>query len=227
METQRLTLHELAQKSGIELRTIRNYVSHGIIPGPDTLGRAARYPPEALARLKLFTLLRDAHRGLGLDAIRRLIDGLTPATIDDVAEGRQSLTEVIPPSLVEKTPSTGGAVAYLQSLGQAPHGRAAGGGAPHGAHGHAHHPPHSGHTKAGAGGLADIDLPRLAHAAQALADLVGFTSARSSRGTTWYRIPLTRDIELSVRGDVAPEQIAHIHRIADSLRLLLTKGSKS
>lgn len=226
METQHLTIQELAEKSGIEPRTIRSYVSQGIIPGPDTRGRAARYPHESLARLKLFTLLRDAHRDLSVDAIRRLIDGLAPAAIDELAEGRRAMADVIPSWLVEKA-SAKGAVAYLQSLGQSAHGRAAVGGAPHGGHGHAHHPPHSGHTKADAGGLADIDLPRLARAAQALADLVGVTSTRSSKGATWYRIPLTRDIEFSVRGDVAPEQLAHIHRIADSLRLLLTKGSKS
>jgi hypothetical protein len=37
----------------------------------------------------------------------------------------------------------------------------------------------------------------------------------------------TKDIELSVRGEFAPEQLAQLHRIADALKLLLTKGPKS
>jgi transcriptional regulator with XRE-family HTH domain len=227
MDSQDLTLQELADRCGIEPRTIRSYVQQGIIPGPEARGRAARYPPESLARLKLFALLRDAHRELSVDAIRRLIDGLAPAAIGDLAEGRRPIADVIPPSVVEKMAAKGSALLFLQSLGEHPHTTPSIGSPPrHGGHAHAPPPPPSVRSKADAGSLSDIDLPRLERAAQALADLVGVASARSSRGTNWYRIPLTRDIELSVRGDVPPEQLAWIHRIADSLRLLLTKGAK-
>ena len=68
-------------------------------------------------------------------------------------------------------------------------------------------------------------LPVLESAARALADLAGVTSsARSARGESWYRIPITPDIELSVRGEFGTEQLAQLHRIGDALRNLLTKG---
>ena len=73
---------------------------------------------------------------------------------------------------------------------------------------------------------ADEDqLPVLETAARALAVLVSTPAAsRSARGESWYRIHLTPDIELSVRGDFDTEQLAQLHRIGDSLRTLLTKG---
>ena len=70
---QGLSLQELADGTGVEPRTIRSYVEKGVIPGPDSLGRGARYPRETLDRLKVLQLLRDANRGLTLDQIRLLL----------------------------------------------------------------------------------------------------------------------------------------------------------
>jgi hypothetical protein len=68
----------------------------------------------------------------------------------------------------------------------------------------------------------------LEEAARALARLSGLTSAsRGVRGEPWYRLPLTPDIELSVRGNFASEELAQLHRIGDALRLLLTKGPRA
>ena len=57
-----LTLQALASETGVEPRTIRSYVEKGVIPGPESLGRGARYPRETLDRLKVLQLLRDANR---------------------------------------------------------------------------------------------------------------------------------------------------------------------
>ena len=62
MDNDLLTLQDLADATGVEPRTIRSYVEKGIIPGPDSLGRGARYPRESLDRLKVLQLLRDADR---------------------------------------------------------------------------------------------------------------------------------------------------------------------
>jgi hypothetical protein len=73
--------------------------------------------------------------------------------------------------------------------------------------------------------IDDDQLPILENAARALAELTGTnSSSRSARGESWYRISLTPDIELSVRGEFGTEQLAQLHRIGDSLRTLLTKG---
>ena len=213
MDVQDYSLQDLADLTGNELRTVRSYVQRGIIPGPDKVGRGARYPREALERLKVFALLRDARRDLDIDSIRRLIDVLTPAAMSDLAEGRQAIAAAFPPP-PDTMADKGAAYRYLMSFDasarSAPQPRPA-------------NPPSPGDTAA----APDIELPRLEQVAKALGKLVGGASSRSARGTNWLRIPLTHDIELSVRGDVSPEQLAWLHRIADSLRLLLTKGPKS
>jgi hypothetical protein len=51
--------------------------------------------------------------------------------------------------------------------------------------------------------------------------------SRSVRGETWHRVPITPDIELSVRGDLDSEQLALLQRIGDHLRHLLLKGART
>ena len=73
----------------------------------------------------------------------------------------------------------------------------------------------------------DDELPVLEEAARALVKLAGLTTAsRGVRGEHWYRLPLTPDIELSIRGSFGSDQLAQLHRIGDALRLLLTKGPR-
>jgi DNA-binding transcriptional MerR regulator len=56
-------------------RTIRYYVSVGLIPPPDQAGRAARYDEDHLRRIRLIRLLQDQH--LPLAAIRSRLGGLS------------------------------------------------------------------------------------------------------------------------------------------------------
>ncbi|NCX97284.1 MAG: MerR family transcriptional regulator [Planctomycetia bacterium] len=78
-ESEIFTIQELSDATGVEPRTIRSYVEKGLIPGPDSLGRGAKYPRESLDRLKVLQLLRDANRGLTLDQIRLLLKRLGPS----------------------------------------------------------------------------------------------------------------------------------------------------
>ena len=50
--------------------------------------------------------------------------------------------------------------------------------------------------------------------------------SRSVRSETWHRIPITPDIELSVRGELDADQLAVLQRIGDHLRHLLMKGNR-
>jgi DNA-binding transcriptional MerR regulator len=204
------TISELAEQSGVEPRTIRSYVEKGIIPGPDSLGRAARYPRESLDRLKVLQLLRDANRGLTLDQLRMLLQSLGPAEVSGLADGRIRIGALLDTAAgSESTPSA--AIDYLRSLRS------------HGALLNAHSPPASALRR-------DVDdrLPVLEEAARALARLAGLANAsRGVRGEHWYRLPLTPDIELSVRGSFGSDQLAQFHRIGDALRLLLTKGPRT
>jgi DNA-binding transcriptional MerR regulator len=207
-----LTLQELAAQTGVEPRTIRSYVEKGVILGPESFGRGARYPRETLDRLKVLQLLRDANRSLTLDQIRVLLNSIGPSQLREVAEGTVRIGAVIDTDAAGTSPlPKTAAMDYLHGLrrsqSQSPasvspllYHRAA--------------PP-----------TDDDQLPILENAARALAELTGTTSSsRSARGESWYRISLTPDIELSVRGEFGTEQLAQLHRIGDSLRTLLTKG---
>jgi DNA-binding transcriptional MerR regulator len=209
------TISELTAESGVEPRTIRSYVEKGIIPGPDSLGRGARYPQDALDRLKVLQLLRDANRSLTLDQIRVLLQSLGPSELRGLADGRLRIGALLDTDADGGPPQRTAALDYLTSIRglkrptQQLFERAVQGVAPD--------------------NLADLDdqLPVLEEAARALAQLAGLTTAsRGVRGEHWYRLPLTPDIELSVRGSFGSDQLAQLHRIGDALRLLLTKGPR-
>jgi DNA-binding transcriptional MerR regulator len=70
-------LQELAERSGLPVRTIRWYQSEGLLPKPAKHGRDAVYRDEHLERLALIAELRD--RGLTLTAIRDLVAQQRPA----------------------------------------------------------------------------------------------------------------------------------------------------
>ena len=70
------------------------------------------------------------------------------------------------------------------------------------------------------------ELTLLAEAARALTALAGApVAARPVRAEAWLRIPITPDIELSVRAVYGDDELAHLHRIGDALRRLLTQGA--
>jgi len=71
-----LRLTELAERSGLPVRTIRYYQSQKLIPAPSRRGREAMYGEEHLERLHLVADLRD--RGLPLGTIRELVAGDRP-----------------------------------------------------------------------------------------------------------------------------------------------------
>jgi DNA-binding transcriptional MerR regulator len=209
-----LTLQELAAQTGVEPRTIRSYVEKGVILGPESFGRGARYPRETLDRLKVLQLLRDANRSLTLDQIRVLLNSIGPSQLREVAEGTVRIGAVIDTDAAGTSPlPKTSAMDYLHGLRRS------------------QSQPHSPASVApllyrrAPPPIDDDQLPILENAARALAELTGTnSSSRSARGESWYRISLTPDIELSVRGEFGTEQLAQLHRIGDSLRTLLTKG---
>lgn len=214
-ETQGLTLQELAAKTGVEPRTIRSYVEKGVLPSPETLGRGARYPRETLDRLKVLQLLRHADRNLTLDQIRVLFHSIGPSQLSAIANGELRVGAVIDTDSAGSNPlSKTAAIEYVQSLRQS------------WAHSvHCADPSPVFFRAAKTSPPDDQQLTVLENAARALAALAGApSSSRTTRGEGWYRISLTPDIELSVRGEFGTEQLAQLHRIGDALRTLLTKG---
>ncbi len=78
-----LALDDLCEQAGVTVRTVRYYISEGLLPPPTGAGSNARYGQEHLDRLAIIADLKD--RYLPLREIRRTLDGLTAADIATTA----------------------------------------------------------------------------------------------------------------------------------------------
>jgi DNA-binding transcriptional MerR regulator len=77
-----LTVGQLAQRSGVPVRTLRFWSDEGVLPPTDrSTGDHRRYDAAVVARLDLVRTLRE--RGLGLDDVRRVLE--RERTVADVA----------------------------------------------------------------------------------------------------------------------------------------------
>ncbi len=56
-----LTIEELADRTGTPVRTIRFYITEGLLSGPGTRGKAATYSDDHLLRLRLIRQLSERH----------------------------------------------------------------------------------------------------------------------------------------------------------------------
>lgn len=66
-----LIVDQLATRAGLPVRTIREYQTMGLLPGPERRGRVGIYGPTHLARLALIGRLQE--RGYSLAGIRDLV----------------------------------------------------------------------------------------------------------------------------------------------------------
>lgn len=78
--TQEYTIGQLAHHAGVTTRTIRYYVSKGLLPVPVTCGRYARYTLSHLQRLQLIRRLQQAF--LPLAEIRTRLATMTDRDIE-------------------------------------------------------------------------------------------------------------------------------------------------
>src|SRR5919204_5490954 len=67
----RLTIDELAQRTGMSVRNIRAHQSRGLLPPPEIRGRTGYYGPEHAARLELISEMQAD--GFNLQAIKSLL----------------------------------------------------------------------------------------------------------------------------------------------------------
>lgn len=70
---------ELASLAGVTPRTIRYYVSVGLVPAPSQVGRVARYTDDHLGRVRLIRRLQEQH--LPLAEIRSRLADLSPQEV--------------------------------------------------------------------------------------------------------------------------------------------------
>lgn len=60
MNSEEFLIGELAEKAGVSVRTIRYYVSEGLLPSPEIRGRYTVYDEDYLNRIRLIKRLKDA-----------------------------------------------------------------------------------------------------------------------------------------------------------------------
>src|SRR5437764_3513768 len=71
MVTDRMTIDELARRTGMTVRNIRAHQSRGLLPPPEIEGRTGYYRPDHVARLELIAEMQAD--GFNLAAIKRLL----------------------------------------------------------------------------------------------------------------------------------------------------------
>ena len=77
--TKELTLEDLSTITGLTLRTLRFYMQEGILQGPDTRGKNARYSQKHLDQLEVIQRLKNLR--IPLQEIRHLVNNITPQEI--------------------------------------------------------------------------------------------------------------------------------------------------
>ena len=195
MITTEPSLSDLAAASGIEARTIRSWVAQGLLPAPLSRGPAARYPADTLERVLAIRAMRDA-LGMPLSEIRKELLVATPEQIRTFASRA--------PSSAQKAlaaPDASSALDYISALR--------------------------------AQSQVSYSLPPSAAASLAAPSLQGFEAlehhlgqgraepARKARAEEWLRIPITPDVELTVRAPLDAEQRVRLERCADLIRDIL------
>lgn len=75
----RYSLTDLADLGGVTPRTVRYYISQGLLPSPLGAGPGPKYDDTDLARLRLIKRLQREHQPLA--EIRKVLDGLGDAAI--------------------------------------------------------------------------------------------------------------------------------------------------
>ncbi len=78
------TLDELCTLGGVSVRTVRYYISEGLLPPPIGHGTYARYTQDHLDRLLVISALKE--RYLPLREIRRSLDALSNRDIHETAD---------------------------------------------------------------------------------------------------------------------------------------------
>jgi len=231
--TQEYTIESLSKLVGLQRRTIRNYITQGLLRGPDTLGRNARYTDYHLKRLKLIKQMKLV-LNLSLSEIRRLLntvganedltfgdiklaagsmpDDETETESSGLSEAMAPMSAPLPASSLEAEPEQD----ELSALDFIRQRKALTEGTPalrqRGRH-------RSGRPAPVAGPIEDL--------LQQLRDLLAHAAVtRKTRGEEWVRLQITPDIEIHVRGHLSSEQLAGFEELSDMMRHILLGRSE-
>lgn len=113
------TISELATLAGVTPRTIRYYVSIGLLASPGQSGPGTRYGEGHLARLRLIRRLQREHLPLG--EIAQRLDGLDDAAVEAALAAEGFGAVVGSAEIAERSvaPAPGSALEYIRNLKEA------------------------------------------------------------------------------------------------------------
>jgi DNA-binding transcriptional MerR regulator len=276
------SLDELSQESGIDTRVIRSFIENGLLRGPSTLGRYARYSQQHLDRLIAIKVMKEK-QSLRLTEVRQQLLAMSDVEIAALAEtgvpDKKSLpkdsaldyiraqcdkfliseAEPVPPSQDSSSPDDDAffdedridaifsAIDPCPTVDREDESSTTESKAPptlaemiKQKMGFARRKSEDGskaeeQTRKSEGSsssfsendrsVQSVTLSPIDRVIDGLQQVAGERSVRrQSKKETWHRIPITPDIELTVRG-MNEEQLARLERVADYLRDLLTGGS--
>lgn len=203
------TLEELAKLLQMQPRTIRSYIEQGLLRGPDSMGRNARYNDYHLKRLQVIKTLKEDHL-LPLSEIRHLVTMAGPEGEIEVApegSGAKASYAEAAASSVPAAPSS--ALDYIRAR------RAYAGNAQRLVQRVKATPPVQ--STRPAGPIEEL-LATLREQTR------GRKVPRKVRGQEWIHLEITPDIEIHVRGELSPEQLQNFEQLADLMRHILLGG---
>lgn len=214
-------LKKLSAITGVPVRTIRSYIEQGLVPGPETLGRNARYTEQHRRRIEQVKLLREVY-GLSMREIRQRLltegDSPEPSRLSAPMESAADASHIPPVLCCDAEPIGWREKADEDDfLSPPPEFRS----------------PKSKYGK-GLRSRMDIlpDLPTglAVHSPVARLSRVIARALRaghvpgSARMEQVTRIEVTRDIALEVKGDYSPAELALLRRLAETIRAALLNG---
>jgi DNA-binding transcriptional MerR regulator len=208
------TLEELAKMVRINPRTIRSYIQQGLLSGPDSMGRNARYKDYHLKRLRVIRTLKEVHH-LPLSEIRRIVTMAGPEEDIQIqlvpldGEMQVEAREVSE----EEASAPSSALDYVRSRRASAKGRRAEETDALPA------PPPIMSSPIDQGDSVTSPLEALLYKLRDQGTLDNVP--RKTRGEEWVRLEVTPDIEIHVRGQLRREQLSDFEQLADLMRHIL------
>ena len=212
MADQDYSIEELEQKTGIDKRVIRSYIEQGLLLGPASRGRYARYSELQLLRLRAIKTLKDT-RQMSLTEVRLALATMTDEDIYGLLIESDQKTQK---SKHTSDNSPGSVLDYLRSA------RASS----------LSEPPKRRTEDLSSAGPAALSSSQINNPIQVLLSVLNRIaenkrSTRQTKGEHWHKFSITSDVELSVRGLNDTAQVEQWERISDSLRIILLGGAKN
>lgn len=206
---EQISIEELSKRSGVEVRTLRAWIKAGLLAPPLKAGRGATYPAS------------NEERALAVRALRQMYD----LSISDIAKRFMMADEAKIRRWAREAllmPST--ALLEPKLRGRPPEN-------PHVTHDDRNVVAHEQGIEKSERISRRPEQSQAANSIERLIELLSQSLAspppRKSKSTVWTHIPITADLELTVRGKLDEEQQDLFEQLVDHVRAVLTGGASS